>query len=139
MRDAPELVALCEEQGIAALARSPLGTGLLTGKHSASTQITDETDFRRRSPDWLNYFRDGRPVPEYSRRLEAITAIITSGGRTVAQGALAWLWARSPVLIPIPGARTVEQVQQNTAAMDHGPLTWEQMQDIRAVYQSATA
>jgi aryl-alcohol dehydrogenase-like predicted oxidoreductase len=50
--------------------------------------------------------------------------------RTLAQGALAWLWARSPKTLPIPGFRTVKQVQENAGAMKFGPLTAEQMAEI---------
>ena len=60
----------------------------------------------------------------------AILDIITSAGRTVAQGALAWNWARSPQTIPIPGFRTVKQVEENAGAMEFGPLTREQMRQI---------
>ena len=38
------------------------------------------------------------------------------------QGALAWIWARSPVAIPIPGFRTVAQIEENAGAMAGGPL-----------------
>jgi len=130
VHDAPELVALCESNGIPGLARGPLGTGLLTGAHPLGSLITDEQDFRRRSPDWLNYFRDGAPVKELAEALEAVRHILTSGGRTLAQGALAWLWARSPSLLPIPGARTVAQVRENAGAMEYGPLTTDQMREI---------
>jgi aryl-alcohol dehydrogenase-like predicted oxidoreductase len=48
----------------------------------------------------------------------------------VAQGALAWLWARSQKTLPIPGFRTVSQVKENAGAMQFGPLTREQMREI---------
>ncbi|GHJ39696.1 aldo/keto reductase [Streptomyces sp. TS71-3] len=130
VHDAPALVELCESHGVPALARGPLGTGLLTGSYPLGTRITDEEDFRRRSPEWLNYFQDGYPVKELATALEAVRHILTSEGRTLAQGALAWLWARSPSLIPIPGARTVAQVRENAAAMERGPLTAGQMREI---------
>ena len=47
---------------------------------------------------------------------------LTSDGRTLAQGALAWIWARSPAAIPIPGFRSVAQVEENIAALTFGPL-----------------
>jgi aryl-alcohol dehydrogenase-like predicted oxidoreductase len=56
--------------------------------------------------------------------------ILTSSGRTVAQGALAWLWARSEKTLPIPGFRTVTQVQENARALEFGPLTQEQMGQV---------
>ncbi|MFE6621580.1 aldo/keto reductase [Streptomyces sp. NPDC057740] len=130
VHDSPAIVDICERNDVPGLARGPLGTGLLTGAHPEGSRITDEQDFRRRSPDWLNYFQDGHPVPELARALESVRHILTSEGRTVAQGALAWLWARSPSLIPIPGAQTVAQVRENAGAMEKGPLSEAQMREI---------
>ena len=41
-----------------------------------------------------------------------------------------WIWARSERTIPIPGFRTVAQIEENTAAMQFGPLSAEQMREI---------
>jgi aryl-alcohol dehydrogenase-like predicted oxidoreductase len=139
VHDAPELVELCESQGLAALARGPLGTGLITGTHPAGSRIVDELDFRYRSPGWLTYFTDGRPDPVLGARVEALVDVLTAGGRTVAQGALAWHWARSPVLVPIPGARTVAQARENAAALVAGPLTPQQMQEVREILETVEA
>jgi aryl-alcohol dehydrogenase-like predicted oxidoreductase len=78
----------------------------------------------------MKYFRGGSPSPEWVTRRDSIREILKSGGRTAAQGALAWLWARSPQTIPIPGFRTVAQVRENGGAMEHGPLGPEQMREI---------
>jgi aryl-alcohol dehydrogenase-like predicted oxidoreductase len=64
------------------------------------------------------------------KKLEAVREILTSEGRTLAQGALAWLWGRSERTLPIPGFRTIAQVEENCAALHHGPLTAEQMREI---------
>ncbi|MBE2238568.1 MAG: aldo/keto reductase [Caldilineaceae bacterium] len=53
--------------------------------------------------------------------------------RTLAQGALAWLWARSERMIPIPGFRTVAQVEENCRAMQFGPLTAGQMAEVETL------
>jgi aryl-alcohol dehydrogenase-like predicted oxidoreductase len=78
----------------------------------------------------MKYFKDGKPSTEWLAKRDAVRAILASKGRSVAQGALAWLWARSPKTLPIPGFRTVAQVKENAAAMQFGPLETEQMQDI---------
>jgi aryl-alcohol dehydrogenase-like predicted oxidoreductase len=57
----------------------------------------------------------------------------TSGGRTLAQGALAWIWGRSEKTIPIPGFKTVQQVEENARALAFGPLTPGQMQQIDTI------
>jgi aryl-alcohol dehydrogenase-like predicted oxidoreductase len=66
-------------------------------------------------------------------KIEAVKEILTSDGRTLAQGALVWLWGRSGKTIPIPGFRTVEQVKENCGALDHGPLTKKQMEEIAGI------
>jgi aryl-alcohol dehydrogenase-like predicted oxidoreductase len=77
-----------------------------------------------------------RCIPAESlRKLEAVREILTSGGRTLAQGALAWIWARSDRTIPIPGFKTVQQAEENARAMAFGPLTGEQMREIERLLE----
>ena len=66
-------------------------------------------------------------------QLDGIREILTSNGRTLVQGALAWIWARSEKTIPIPGFKTVAQVDENAKAMQFGPLTAEQMKEINSL------
>jgi aryl-alcohol dehydrogenase-like predicted oxidoreductase len=128
--DAPEILAVCEELNLASINRGPLAMGLLTGKYAAGTTLAIDDVRGRKSPDWMKYFTDGKPNPEWLGKLDAIRDVLTSGGRTLAQGALAWLWARSQMTIPIPGFRTVAQVEENAGAMRFGPLTADQMREI---------
>jgi aryl-alcohol dehydrogenase-like predicted oxidoreductase len=90
-------------------------------------------DVRGDEPDWMKWFAGGQPRPEFLARLESVREIVCSGGRTPAQGALAWIWARSERTIPIPGFRTVAQVEENATALDYGPLTPAQMAEIASV------
>jgi aryl-alcohol dehydrogenase-like predicted oxidoreductase len=53
-----------------------------------------------------------------------------SGGRSLVQGALAWIWGRSEMTVPIPGFKYVQQVTENAGAMEHGPLTQDQIREI---------
>lgn len=133
--DAPEMVALCDELNLAGINRGPLGMGLLTGKYQATSKLAKNDIRGDKSPDWMKYFTDGKPNPEWLQKLDAIREILTSNGRTVAQGALAWLWGKSEQTIPIPGFRTVKQVEENVTAMDFGPLTIEQIQEIDTLLQ----
>ena len=133
LEDAPEMVRLCEEVNIASVNRGPLAMGLLTGKYNSST-VLGENDVRgTRAPDWMKYFKNGAPNPEWAGKIEAIREILTSSGRTLAQGALAWLWGRSPLTVPIPGFRTEKQVEENAGAMRYGPLKPEQMAEIERI------
>jgi aryl-alcohol dehydrogenase-like predicted oxidoreductase len=60
----------------------------------------------------------------------SVEQILTSNGRSLAQGALAWIWGRSPATVPVPGFRTVVQVQENAGTMEFGPLTPAQMAQV---------
>jgi len=135
--DNPAVIAICERYNLAAINRGPLAMGLLTGKYTAETKASADDVRGEKSPEWMKYFVDGRPNPEWLAKRAAIHEILTSDGRTVAQGALAWLWARSPQAIPIPGFRTVKQVEENAGAMQFGPLTSELMYQIDVLLERA--
>jgi aryl-alcohol dehydrogenase-like predicted oxidoreductase len=127
--DASEMLRFCEERGLASINRSPLAMGLLTGKFDAKSRLNAD-DVRGIQPEWLRYFDGGQPKPEWLERVAAIRKILTSDGRTLTQGALAWIWARSPQTIPIPGFRTVKQVEENVAALRFGSLSEAALQEI---------
>jgi aryl-alcohol dehydrogenase-like predicted oxidoreductase len=133
--DNPDMIDFCEHHDLAAINRGPLAMGLLTGKVTPTTQVAADDVRGQKSPQWMKYFTDGKPSPEWMSMRTAILDILTSAGRTVAQGALAWNWARSSQTIPIPGFRTVKQVEENAGAMAFGPLTPEQMIQIDSVLE----
>jgi aryl-alcohol dehydrogenase-like predicted oxidoreductase len=102
--------------------------GLLTGKFTPDSSFSD--DDVRKHANWHPGFKDGRPTQAWLDALESIREVLTSNGRTLAQGALAWIWARSEQTIPIPGFKTVKQVEENCKAMEFGPLTPAQVTEI---------
>jgi aryl-alcohol dehydrogenase-like predicted oxidoreductase len=128
LADAPDILAVCDIHDVASINRSPLAMGLLTGKYDAASQLPAD-DVRAAQP-WVGYFTGGRPAPQWLARLDAIREILAGGGRTLAQGALCWLLARSPRTVPIPGIRTIEQAEQNAAALGFGPLPPADMAQI---------
>jgi aryl-alcohol dehydrogenase-like predicted oxidoreductase len=130
VEDAPEVLAACDELGLASINRGPLAMGLLTGKYTADTTVPSDDVRGEKSPSWMRYFENGRPRPEWLAKIAALREILTSGGRTLAQGALAWIWARSARTIPIPGFKTATQVRENAGAMERGPLTAAQAAEI---------
>ena len=135
LEDAPDLLRVCEAEGLASINRSPLAMGVLTGKYTAASTLPPD-DLRGVGHEWVPYFEGGRPRRELLQRLDAVREILTSGGRTVTQGALAWIWGRSENTIPIPGFKTVDQVRENVAAVAHGPLTGAQMTEIEALLRA---
>ncbi|MEW5829362.1 MAG: aldo/keto reductase [Chloroflexota bacterium] len=124
--DNPEMRRLCADFDLAGINKDPLNKGILTGKFSADSTFPDD-DIRTGIS-----FSDDR----FDRRLKTVDAlreVFTSGGRTMAQGALAYIWALDDRMVPIPGFKSVEQVQDNAGALEFGPLTAEQVAQVRAV------
>ncbi len=120
------LVRLCQDQNLAAINKGPLGQGLLTGKFTRES-VLPENDVRH---DWD--LAGGRQA-ERLARLQAIRDVMTRDGRSLAQASLGWIWAHSPQSVPIPGFKTVRQIEDNAGALERGPLSPEQMDEIEAL------
>jgi aryl-alcohol dehydrogenase-like predicted oxidoreductase len=102
----------CEELGIGLVAYSPLGKGFLTGAMNKDTPLGDD-DFRKALP---------RFAPEAMAANEALVDLIRSiaedRSATPAQIALAWLLARKPWIVPIPGTTKLHRLKENLGAAD---------------------
>jgi len=132
LMETPGLVDLCERRGMTAVIRSPLASGFLSGKYSRDSRLPRD-DWRAQAIElgWGDLFNpDGSANPTWLAKLDAVREVLTDGGRTLSQGALAWLWARSPTAIPIPGFKTVAQVEENVGAIGFGPLSSAHMARI---------
>ncbi|WP_152363050.1 aldo/keto reductase [Microlunatus speluncae] len=105
--------------GLAILARSPLAMGMLTGKYTPSRRPAPG-DVRLDTPYW-DYF-DSDAMPGWLERLDTVRELVTTDGRSLTQGALGYLLALDPAIIPLPGIRTEAQAIENAGALDHGPL-----------------
>lgn len=127
------MLSLCESHKMISICRSPLCMGLLTGKYNQNSSFAKDDLRGKNAPAWMNYFIDGKPNAEMMRRLDSVRDILTSEGRTLAQGCLAWLWARNPMTVPVPGFRTIRQAEDNARAMEKGPLSAEAMRRIREI------
>ena len=128
--DSPELLALCERENLASVNRNPLAMGFLSGKYTKDTRVSPD-DFRASGIEWVAVFDEtGAPRAEWLAKLDAVREILSSNGRTLVQGAIAWIWGRSEKTIPIPGIKTAAQAEENAGAMQHGPLAPEQIAEI---------
>jgi aryl-alcohol dehydrogenase-like predicted oxidoreductase len=105
-----EVLPTCDELGIGVVAYSPLGRGALTGTISSRDELS-ENDYRRTMPRFSAEAFDANRAA-----LGTIGAIASEHGATPGQIALAWLLAKSPAVVPIPGTRRVAYLEQNADA-----------------------
>jgi aryl-alcohol dehydrogenase-like predicted oxidoreductase len=106
-----EILPTLEELGIGFVPFSPLGRGFLTGAINDTTRF-DATDFRSVSPRFSPEARKANMV-----LVEAIGRIAADKQVTMAQIALAWLLARKPWIVPIPGTTKLHRLEENLGAV----------------------
>jgi aryl-alcohol dehydrogenase-like predicted oxidoreductase len=124
--DNVDMRKVCADFDLAGINKDPLNRGFLTGKFNASTTFPG------------NDIRSGMDFSQQriQNRLKVVDEIrdmLTSNGRTMAQGALAYIWALDERMVPIPGFKSVQQVKDNAGALEFGPLTEAQVKEIQAI------
>lgn len=126
-----DVLPTCEELGIGFVPYSPLGRGYLTGKINDQTTF-DSSDIRSRNP---------RFTPEAIRANQTVIDLLAHIGAqkqaTPAQIALAWLLAQKPWIVPIPGSRKIERLEENIGAVQV-ELTESELQDIDRAMSAIT-
>lgn len=115
-----EILPVLRELGIGFVAYSPLGRGFLTGA-IRSTRELPETDYRKTNP---RFFDDN--FEHNLRCADEVRDISADAGATPAQVALAWLLAKGPDIVPIPGTKRVTRLEENVGA-DAITLTADQL------------
>ncbi len=106
------ILPACRELGVGFVPFSPLGRGFLTGRLSG-TEDLPASDFRRSIPR----FQPG-PLQRNLRLVDRLGALARELSLTPAQLALAWLLAQGPDLVPIPGTKRPEYLEENAAAAE---------------------
>ena len=118
------VLATCEDLGIGFVPWAPMGEGFLTGTIDTNTAFDPATDFRSGFPRLSREFLPrNMPIIEWLKRYSA------GKGATPSQIALAWLLAKSPSIVPIPGTRNEAHLLENLGAQ-RVSLTADDMQQI---------
>jgi len=126
-----EVLPACEELGIGFVPFSPLGRGYLTGKIDENTTFAS-VDIRSRMPRFTPEARKANRVV-----VDLLSSIGEQKGATPAQIALAWLLAQKPWIIPIPGSRKLERLDENIGALAV-KLTPDDLQEIENALSTIT-
>jgi aryl-alcohol dehydrogenase-like predicted oxidoreductase len=104
-----DVVPTARRLGVGLVPYSPLGRGLLSSALAADD--IDTSDFRRGDPRF-----HGTNLTRNLTQIAALSGIAAEKGVTCGQLALAWLLAQGPDVVPIPGTRRLDRVEENTAA-----------------------
>ncbi len=126
-----EILPTCEELGIGLVPYSPLGRGYLTGKIDENSTFADN-DIRARNPRFTQEaIKANRAVVDLLERIGA------AHNATPAQIALAWLLVQKPWIVPIPGSRKLERLDENNGAVNI-KLTTDDLAEIKAAMSKIT-
>lgn len=118
-----QMIEICEKNDLIGLIRSPLASGILTGKYNEHTEIAEDHMLAGVDFSQERYLKINKLLPEIKR-------IMNQDGRTLIQGQLSYLMATSETTIPIPGAKTVKQIEENAKALELGPLSSDLIKQI---------
>ncbi len=124
-----DTIPVLAELGIGLVPYSPLGKGFLTGTIDSSTTFA-ETDFRGNTPRF-----QGEALEANLALVRVLQRIAAEVGATPGQLALAWLLNQQPWIVPIPGTKRVERLEENMAASGL-VLTEDQLAELRAAADS---
>lgn len=122
------LLATCRSLGVATVAYSPLGRGMLTGRFKSPDDF-DPDDGRRRLPRFSE-----ENFPKNLELVDKLSAIAEKKGCTVGQLTLAWLMAQGDDVIPIPGTKKAKYLEENLGAL-HVHLSKDEIREIRVAVE----
>ena len=106
------LFPVLEELGIGLVAFSPMANGLLTGAYQGQT-FTDKTDYRSIMPQF-----SAEATAQNADLFQLLHDTAERKNATPAQISLAWMIAKKPWIVPIPGTRKLNRLQENAGAAD---------------------
>lgn len=124
--DHQEMRELCATFNLAGINKDPLNKGILTGKFTQQSTFPED-DIRSQANFEAEY------IARRLKTVDALREVFTSGGRSMAQGAIAYIWALDERMIPIPGFKSVEQVIDNAGAIEFGPLSEEELEQVKEI------
>ncbi|KAI0938383.1 hypothetical protein AcV5_000077 [Taiwanofungus camphoratus] len=126
------LLKTARELGVAIIAYSPLGRGMITGRYRSPDDF-EEGDFRKIIP---RYSKEN--FPNILKLADGLQKIGARHGATAGQVSLAWLLAQGSDVIPIPGTTSIERLKENLGAANV-KLTPAEIEEVRAIAAGADA
>ncbi|MFW9771541.1 MAG: aldo/keto reductase [Promethearchaeota archaeon] len=121
-----QMIQLCEKFNLIGLIRSPLASGILTGKYNEQSKI--EADHMLAG---VNFSQER--YKKINKMLQELKNMIDQEGITIIQAQLCYLMTISDTIIPIPGAKTIAQIEENARTLELGPLSSDLVQKIDTI------
>ena len=123
-RDYESLFPVLEELGISFVAFSPMANGFLTTKYDETSRFKKGTDYRNSMPQFQS-----DAIKKNQELLDLLRRTAEEKNATPAQISLAWMMCKKPYIIPIPGTRKLERLQENAGAVTV-KLTKQEVQEL---------
>lgn len=120
------LFPVLEELNIGFVAFSPLANGLLSGRYNKDSRFDAGTDYRSVMPQF-----SAGAMDQNRALLDLLHRLAEEKNATPAQISLAWMLCKKPYIVPIPGSRKLERLEENAGAADI-PLTEDEVQELDA-------
>ncbi|MFX0172181.1 MAG: aldo/keto reductase [Candidatus Hodarchaeota archaeon] len=121
------IAKLCEDNNLAGIIRSPFASGTLTGKYTKDT---------KRNPSHMLSkvdFSAERYIKTF-QALDQFKELLIEHEKTLVQGILGYIWAKNDRAIPIPGAKTVNQITENAKTLELGSISQQLMHEIDSIF-----
>ena len=112
-RHSERLFPVLEELGVGLVAFSPMANGFLTGRYGKGQRFDPQTDYRAAMPQFTD-----EVVEQNSALLGLLRDLAAEKDATPAQISLAWMLCKKPWIVPIPGTRREERMEENARAAD---------------------
>jgi aryl-alcohol dehydrogenase-like predicted oxidoreductase len=124
------MAKLCKEENLAEIIRQPLQSGILTGKYTKNTQrasnhLLGKTDFN--TDRYAKIFMS----------IDHMKDILVDNELTIVQAALGYIWAKNNKSIPIPGAKTEDQITEIAKILEYGPIPKKIMNEIDNIFKES--
>lgn len=128
LRNNTPMANLCEMNDLAGIIRQPMQSGILSGKYTKETK-------RASNHFYANVDFTTERYEKIFNSLNSLKDLLKNNNLTMVQTALGYIWAKNKKVIPIPGAKTVEQITENAKTLESGPISQNFMREIDSLFK----
>ncbi|MHA1967950.1 MAG: aldo/keto reductase [Candidatus Hodarchaeales archaeon] len=128
LRNNTPIAEICEIYDLAGIIRQPMQSGILSGKYTKDTK-------RASNHFYANADFTTERYEKIFNSLNFLEDVLKNNDLTMVQTALSYIWAKNNRAIPIPGAKTVEQITENAKTLESGPISQKFMREIDSIFK----